>query len=121
MNWLYIFLGGGLGSLLRYGIGKASLKMFTSSFPIGTFITNVFACFVLGMIVYLFADETQKNNWVQPLVIIGFCGGFSTFSTFSNETVQLINSGNYIVAIVNIALSLIVGIGIIYFFSTANK
>lgn len=121
MNWFYIFIGGGLGSLARYTIGLASLKLFSIHFPLGTFISNALACFILGLIMYGLSDKTQHYSWIQPLLLIGFCGGFSTFSSFSNETVGLITSGNYLIAVLNIFISLISGIGIIYYFSTVSK
>lgn len=121
MNIVYIFVGGGIGSVARYLIGRGTLKMFTGNFPLGTFLSNTFACLILGLVVYAFSTKTQNSSWIQPLIVIGFCGGFSTFSTFSNETMQLFQAGNYFVALINILLSLLVGIGIIYFLSiTAN-
>lgn len=121
MNWVYIFIGGGLGSIVRHGFGLAAIKLFPSSFPIGTFVSNVLACLILGLLVYGFAEKTQQIPWIQPLLLIGFCGGFSTFSTFSNETVQLFSNGNYLIAGLNIIVSLIAGIGVIYFLSTTSK
>jgi CrcB protein len=121
MNWIYVFIGGGVGSLARYGVGLLASKFANVNFPIGTLISNVIACLILGIVLYSFSEKLMDNSWVQPFVLVGICGGFSTFSTFSNETVTLMSSGQYYIAIANIIISLIAGIGSIYFISTLTK
>ena len=121
MNCVLIFIGGGLGSLLRYLIGIISFKFWPNPFPLGTLITNFLACLLLGLIVFGLTDKMNQYDWIKPLLLIGFCGGFSTFSSFSYETVQLINSGNIALAGLNILLSLFTGIAIIFFLSTTVK
>lgn len=118
MTYFYVFLGGGLGSLIRFLIGKLSTQLGESSFPLGTLVINLFACALLAILVVLFSSKHSEFYWIQPLLIIGFCGGFSTFSTFSNETFQLMNSGNYLFAVLNILISVGVGIGLIFFLRT---
>lgn len=119
MNIVYVFIGGGLGSIARYAIGKGTMKAFVGNFPLGTFVSNVLACIILGLVVYTFSNQLKEHAWIQPLIVIGFCGGFSTFSSFSNETIQLFQTGNYAIALVNILISLFVGLGIIYFLSVS--
>jgi CrcB protein len=116
MSWILIFLGGGLGSLARYGFSVAALRVYSGNFPLGTFISNALSCLMLVIIAHLIQDKANSEEWIRPLIIVGFCGGFSTFSTFSNETVQLISSGNTALAVINILVSLATGIGIIYSF-----
>jgi len=90
---IYVLIGGGLGSLVRFVLGKWVNAFHNSSFPFGTFTINVIACFVLGFLIGL-ADQKQLLSPVARLFwVVGFCGGFSTFSAFSSETVALFQQG----------------------------
>lgn len=118
---LLIFFGGGLGSVARYGVGKASIHFFDDGkFPIGTLIANTLACLVLGLTLYIFRDRLLDNEWVKYLIIIGFCGGFSTFSTYSIDTLKLFNEGFFMLGLLNIIISLALGIGILWLLVKPN-
>jgi CrcB protein len=103
---LAVFLGGGFGSLARFGIGKWALSTFSHELPIGTLIANVLSCVILGIVVKLSQQEVFSGFWITFLVI-GFCGGFSTFSTFSYETLMLMQHGKWIWAGFNIVISMV--------------
>jgi len=109
MNWLIVFVGGGIGSIMRFGIGKL-LPIKGFSFPWATFLSNFLAC-ILFAVTLLLIQKSQKNDWIQPFMLVGICGGFSTFSTFSYENYQLFQSGNYLILILNVFLSLFLGFG----------
>lgn len=111
-----VFLGGGIGSLSRFAVGELALKMYKGDFPLGTLLANTLACLVLGITIYLFKDKITQSEWVKYLVLIGFCGGFSTFSTFSAETLKLFQDQLYWLGLLNIIISLILGIGILMIF-----
>lgn len=118
MVLIYIFIGGGLGSLARYGMSKLSEHYFSTQFPIATFLSNIIACIILAGVLFLFQSKMNQHAWISPLILIGFCGGFSTFSTFSNETVQLVVNGQWFWAIANVLLSIVSAFAIIYWIRT---
>ena len=110
--FLFVFLGGGLGSICRYGIARL-LQAQVWDYPLATFMANALACIVLGALMGL----SLKGNLSAPtklLFMTGFCGGFSTFSTFSAETFELLQAGNYGYALANIGLSVMVCLGCIF-------
>jgi fluoride exporter len=109
MSWLFVFIGGGLGSVLRYTIGILTPLMIKTNFPLATFVSNMLATALLASIVLWMGKETRPE-WINQLMVIGFCGGFSTFSTFSNDNFQLIQQGNWPMFIANSAISLISGV-----------
>jgi CrcB protein len=92
MIYLLIALGGAAGSLLRYLIGGAVQRTSASGFPVGTMFVNVSGCFLIGILVRQFLNM-QTTPELRALLIVGFCGGFTTFSTFSAETLALIEGG----------------------------
>ena len=104
-NVILVFLGSGLGGTLRFGIGKWINSLHNHHFPFGTFVVNIVACFVVGLVIGL-ADHRQLLSAQTKLFwVIGFCGGFSTFSAFSGETLTLFQQGHYISSLVYILAS----------------
>lgn len=111
-NIIYVFLGGGLGSVCRYLIGQYFTTS-DSSFPIGTFVANFLACLILGVLLgYQMKDDFNQN--LSLLFVTGFCGGFSTFSTFSSESLKLFQSNQAGVALFYIGGSIIMGLIAVY-------
>ena len=105
---IYVFIGGGLGSLVRFLLGKWVNSFHNSTFPFGTFTINIIACFVLGFIIGL-ADHKQLLSPATRLFwAVGFCGGFSTFSAFTSESLSLIQQGQNSTMLLYVLLSVIV-------------
>lgn len=108
--FLLIGLGGFIGSVCRYYSQQLAARFFLSTFPYGTLAVNIIGCFLVGLI-FGFAD---KGNVLSPewrmFLATGFCGGFTTFSTFSYESTQLINNGEYLYLALYISASVIIGV-----------
>ncbi|HMF86796.1 MAG TPA: fluoride efflux transporter CrcB [Gemmatimonadaceae bacterium] len=106
MILLLIAVGGAAGSVLRYLIGGRIQHFAPHGFPFGTLFVNVVGCFLIGIFVRQFMN-IQTHNYLRALLMVGFCGGFTTFSAFSMETVGLIEGGEYPRAIAYITLSVL--------------
>lgn len=94
-----IFLGSGLGGLTRFGLGKWINGLHDCHFPFGTFVVNVVACFALGFIIGLAEHKQILSPTARLFLAVGFCGGFSTFSAFSSETLTLFQQGHSITSV----------------------
>jgi len=106
MVWLLVFVGGGVGSLCRYGLGRLIQSRSTASFPVGTLVVNVLGCVIIGILARQILN-TQADAMARAALITGFCGGFTTFSAFSLETVELMAGGQWGRATLYVALSLV--------------
>ena len=111
MKFLLVFLGGGLGSLARYALALGFQSLDTR-LPWATLVANALAALMIGLLYVLDFKLTQTAWWM--LGAVGFCGGLSTFSSFGLETVQLYQQGHTAYAILNIVLSVLLGIGLVY-------
>ena len=105
MKFLAVFIGGGLGSLARYTIALI-INRLGYHFVWATLLANVLACFIIGLLTALVVKGSLSEQQ-RLLFATGFCGGFSTFSTFSNETWTLIQTGQFLMAVFNILLSFV--------------
>lgn len=110
-----VFLGGGLGSVLRFLLGLACRPL-SFVFPLATLLANLLAACLIG---FLFTRGYKDSSGIEwPLFAVGFCGGLSTFSAFSLETADLFKNGNLTMAWINIALSVTLCILAVIVFST---
>ncbi len=115
MNALFaVFLGGGLGSLARFGVSSVVTSGFKNINPLGTMTANIVSTVLLGVVLYLASSKMGMSDNMKIFLITGFCGGFSTFSTFSYETFELLRTGQFWIAGANILISVALGVGVLF-------
>ncbi|NKB76315.1 MAG: fluoride efflux transporter CrcB [Gammaproteobacteria bacterium] len=105
LNAVLVALGGALGALMRYWMVSVVNLRFGTGFPWGTLSVNVLGSFLIGVCVVLIQQRFQSDMLVRSLLMVGLLGGFTTFSAFSLDTVQLLHSGLIIKAVLNIAMN----------------
>lgn len=113
LNILSVGLGGFIGAVCRYLIGLIPINEITS-FPIKTFVINVIGCIVIGVITVAAARNTSLNPYMLLFLKVGLCGGFTTFSTFALESVDLMKNGNVMISFLYVFGSVLIGIGVIF-------
>lgn len=110
LKMIYIGLGGFAGAILRYYIGEFVQGRFVGNFPFGILIVNITGCFAIGFIGELVESAPVFSENIREMVIVGLIGSFTTFSTFSKDTFALIAAGNIFHALVNVGISVILGL-----------
>ncbi|MCI0706907.1 MAG: fluoride efflux transporter CrcB [Ignavibacteriae bacterium] len=105
-EYLFIFIGGGLGALARYWLGGFAHERFGTSFPFGTLIVNALGCLFIGLLMSSLEERFLASPLLRVFLTIGLLGGFTTFSTFSYETIAMLREGQVLYASVNIIASL---------------
>ena len=114
MQLFYVFLGGGLGAICRYIVTSAIGGRFNMLFPFGPLLVNTLGSFfmavVLGVLLPLAKSTNTLSESLRLLLTVGFLGGFTTFSSFSMETLTLIRGGSYFLAIANVTTNIVFGL-----------
>ena len=113
MKFILIFLGGGLGSVLRYVISKY-FNAFDTGIPYGTFLVNVLGSLFIGILLGLSLKNNVLSHNQTLFLAVGFCGGFTTFSTFVFESTELLESADYFNLAFYLIGSIILGISAIF-------
>jgi CrcB protein len=112
--WVLVALGGGAGSVLRYGVGRLSVHYLGPTSVWGTFLVNVTGSFALGLFIALALEKFAIPVQLRALIAVGLLGGYTTFSTFSLESVQLLESGQLLRAAASLLGNLALGLAAAY-------
>jgi CrcB protein len=106
---MLVFMGGGAGAVARYVAGAAIMQRFGGLFPLGTFVINVTGSFLIGVLMTLLTERFQLSPNYRFLLVIGFLGGYTTFSSFEYETVQAVREGAAGTGLLNVIASVAAG------------
>ncbi len=110
MIWL-VALGGALGSVSRFLLGPALQRAFNATFPVGTLFINILGSLILGFVMRLTIEGVNVTPEARAFIAIGFCGGFTTFSTFTYEAIRLLEDGEGSRAALYILASVLLSLG----------
>ena len=108
MLLIWIALGGGLGSVLRYLMVTRVDQWYVGGFPVGVLSVNALGSFLIGLIALQLTQQSYLQAELRTSLLVGLLGGFTTFSTFSYNSLQLILEGEYLSALLNVVLSVVV-------------
>jgi len=114
LNYIYVGLGAAIGGTFRFWLSNYTYKILPESFPYGTLLINVLGSFLLGVIMFYFNDRELLGPNLRIFLAIGFCGGFTTFSTFSLETMNLFRDSQFWLGFLNIGLNIILTLFAVY-------
>lgn len=108
LNIMAVFLGGGMGAVTRYLTGLIMMRNLNVSLPASTFFVNIIGSFLIGFLYILFVDKPEVNPAVKFALTVGFCGGLTTFSTFSLEMFEMLKNAQFLQAVIYALLSVII-------------
>jgi len=111
MGYLVVFIGAGIGGVLRHAVGWASLRWLGPVFPYSTLIVNILGSALMGLLMGLLAERTVPDQNVRLFLATGILGGFTTFSTFSLDTITLWQRGQTVACIGYVAVSMVASFG----------
>lgn len=112
LDMILIFVGAGCGGVFRYWISNLSYLIFGRQFPYGTLVVNVSGCFLMGLLFVLLLERFDgAASQIRSLLLIGLLGGYTTFSSFSIETLNLFENGAPFAGVANILLSVVLCLG----------
>lgn len=118
---ILVGLGGAIGSVLRFLTSVLVAKYWSGLFPLATFGVNVVGCFVIGLLLGLLEQRAVLDDRLRLLLITGFCGGFTTFSAFASENINLLQHHHYGFAILYIVVSVLLGLLALWLGATLTR
>ena len=110
---IFIACGGAAGALLRYFL-QTAMPAATGKFPLAILLANVIGSLAMGVLFVLLQEKSLLADWLRPLLMVGLLGAFTTFSTFSLDTIRLLEAGQPVAALSNILLSVVLSVGAAY-------
>ena len=108
---LMVALGGAVGAVARYGLSRLVELWAGTTFPFGTLVVNVLGCLAIGLVMGWVSTRSELSDTVRLMLVVGFLGSLTTFSTFGADTITLVRDGMVPQALGNVALNLVVGFG----------
>jgi len=121
ITYLLVLVGGGTGALVRYAAGSAIMARFGGRFPLGTLMINVSGSFSIGFLMTLLTERFQLDPAWRLLLVIGFLGGYTTFSSFEWETFTAMRDGQFFSGMLNVVSSVILGYAAVWLGSLLGR